>query len=125
LRQHEEIAEGDTDNEKKGREEDEHQDETLGMRLHGRRRKLELPKHDRQREREAGHETDLHCREERLCDSERDRLATVGGKWRVQPVQEMPVKDEGNNETDCERAEETKMRVRSSSRCSTSVASSP
>jgi hypothetical protein len=65
----------------------------------------ELPQDDRQGEREAGHEADLHRGEKRLRNPEGNRIAAARGKGSVQPVQEMPVKDEGDCETDHERAE--------------------
>ena len=76
------------------------------MGLHCRREKApELPEHDGQRQREAGHETDLHRSEERLGDTERHRLAPVGGQRSVQPVQEVPMEDERDRKADHERAE--------------------
>ena len=55
------------------------------------------------RKREAGHEADLHRGEERLRNPESDRIAPVRRKGSVQPVQKVPVKDEGDSETNRER----------------------
>ena len=52
-------------------------------------------------------------------------LLQVVGQRPVQPVEDVAVEDVGDDERDADRDQQMKSRVRSSPRCSTSVASSP
>ena len=101
-----EVAEHHPADEERGREEHEVADAPLLVLVHcGREEPPELPEQDRQREDDRAHQAELHDREERLRNAERDRLADVFRQRPVQPVQQSVVDRIGRDEADDEGAE--------------------
>ena len=109
-----------------GRERDEDEDDALEVRLDGRREERPgLPEEHGQRDRERGDQADLDRGGERLGDAERDELAC---RREAAPVSHSMICSWNANVTRKIGTIATSAmisRERSSSRCSTSVASSP
>src|SRR5207247_4708300 len=106
LWQHDPVAERHTRKQERRRGEHEAEDHPFGVLLDcGGEEAPELPQHHGQREREAGHEADLHRGEKRLRNTESDWISAPCRKRRVQPVQQMPVEDERHHEAEGQGAE--------------------
>ena len=100
--QRDEVAEDDAAREQRRRHEHEENDAALCDLLHRRGEEgPQLPEDDGQSKQEAGVEADLERGQERLGDTERDRLADPSlRKGTVEPVDQRPVEDVTDDQTE-------------------------